>query len=75
MRPGIEIALARKILEEAITLDPQWAVPYGMLSFNYTIDYRLAQDPQESLKKIYEYIYKLTQNRANYLNINAWDKA
>jgi len=53
-----EIALARKTLEEAIALDPQWAVPYGMLSFNFTMDYRLAQDPQESLKKIYEYAQK-----------------
>ena len=53
-----EIALARKTLEEAIALDPQWAVPYGMLSFNYTVDYRLAQDPEESLKKIYEYAQK-----------------
>ncbi len=53
-----EIAFARKILEEAIASDPQWAVPYGMLSFNYTEDYRLAQDPEESFKKIYEYAQK-----------------
>jgi adenylate cyclase len=48
-----DIALARRKLEEAIALDPQWAHFYSVLSGVHVFDFRFTQNP-ESLKKAYE---------------------
>jgi adenylate cyclase len=53
-----DIALARKKFEEAIALDPQWSVPYHLLSNIYLGSLRFGADPHESLKNAYEYAQK-----------------
>ena len=47
-------ALGRKKLEEAISLDPNFARAYAGLSLAYSLDFMFRVDPQESLRKAYE---------------------
>jgi adenylate cyclase len=52
-------ALARGKFEAAIDLDPQFARAYAGLSFTYALDSMFRVDPQEALKKAYEYAQKV----------------
>jgi hypothetical protein len=49
-------ALAGKRFEEAIELDPQWAVPYASFSIVSALDFRFGRKP-ESLKKVCAGLY------------------
>ena len=51
------IVLARKKYEEAIALDPQWAVAHASFGFCYVFDFRFT-NRVESLNKAYEYAQK-----------------
>jgi adenylate cyclase len=46
---------ARKLLEEAISLEPQWAGPYGMLAYVHWVDSWMgwSKDPSESFRQAY----------------------
>jgi adenylate cyclase len=47
---------ARKLLEEVIALEPQWAGPYSMLAYVHWVDSGMgwSKDPRESGRKAYE---------------------
>jgi TolB-like protein/Flp pilus assembly protein TadD len=51
-------AIAQRKFKEAISLDPKFARPYAGLSICYTMDFSFQIDPQESLRKAYEYAQK-----------------
>jgi len=52
-----DIALADKKLQEAVALEPQWAVLYAVLSNVKAFEFRFSQNP-ESLENAYEYAQK-----------------
>jgi adenylate cyclase len=49
-------ALMRHLVEEAIALDPNWAIAYFRLGMTHVMDvfYRLTKDPAKSLERAYE---------------------
>jgi len=53
-------ALARRVAEEAIALDPEYAPPYHVLSVThfYDIFFRTTKSPQQSMKQAVELIQK-----------------
>jgi tetratricopeptide (TPR) repeat protein len=51
-------ALGRRKFEEAIALDLKFARAYAGVSMCYSLDFMFQVDPQESLRKAYEYAQK-----------------
>jgi adenylate cyclase len=47
-------ALSQKRLEEAIALDPKYAVAYALLAYTYVTDFVRGKKPEESIKKAFE---------------------
>ena len=58
--PG-DIALARKLSEEAISLDPEYPPPYNVIAWSHMMDVRLgkSKSPRDSINKAFELAQKL----------------
>lgn len=53
----------RRLLEEAIALDPHFAYAYALLGWNYFLEARfgLSESPEESIKMAFEYAQKAVE--------------
>jgi adenylate cyclase len=67
-------ALARRMAEEAIALDPEYAPPYHVLSVTHFMDilFRTTKSPKQSMKRAVELIQKAIALDDSYALAHGW---